>query len=117
MTWLVARNKYGNVKAEADGMVFDSRKERERYLELKLLVKAKEIRELVCQPRFLILEKFGKDRARYYVSDFAYFEKDDKGYYSRRVVEDCKGYKTETYKLKKAMFIRKYPDVDFREII
>ena len=31
-------------------------------------------------------------------------------------MEDVKGFKTDVYKLKKKMFLFKYPELDFREI-
>ena len=37
--------KYGNKKAEADGIVFDSKKERNYYCELKMLKMAGKIKD------------------------------------------------------------------------
>ena len=34
------KSKYGNIKTRVDGILFDSKKEAKRYLELKLLEKA-----------------------------------------------------------------------------
>jgi len=42
-------NKYGNVHTEVDGIRFPSKAEARRYSELRLLEKAGEIRDLVCQ--------------------------------------------------------------------
>ena len=47
-------SKYGNRKTEVDGIVFDSKKEAERYRDLKLLERAGDIRELVLQPSFVL---------------------------------------------------------------
>lgn len=51
-------NKYGNIKTVIDGIKFDSKRESERYLELKLLEKAGEISDLKLQPRFILQHGF-----------------------------------------------------------
>ena len=45
-------NKYRNQKVTIDGITFDSLKEAGRYRVLKLLVKAKEIKDLELQKKF-----------------------------------------------------------------
>lgn len=110
-------SKYNAKKTVVDDIEFDSMKEAERYRELKLLEKGKEIRNLVLQPRFLLQEKFkdkqGKTHRKIeYVADFLYIDKDDKA-----IVEDVKGMITAVYKLKKKMFLNLYDNqYDFREI-
>jgi hypothetical protein len=95
-------------------IVFASRAEKNRYLELKLLEKAGEIKEIELQPIYILLDAYNyrgeKVRAITYRADFRYFEIKT----NRRIVEDCKGYKTEVYKLKKKLLLAKY-DIDFRE--
>lgn len=110
-------SKYNAKKATVDGHTFDSNREAERYCELKLLEKAKEIRNLELQPRFLLQDKF-KDkmgtthRKIEYVADFMYIDKDNK-----KIVEDVKGVLTDVYKLKKKLFLKIYDEqYDFREI-
>lgn len=46
------RPKYGNLRMEVDGHVFDSRKEAARFQELKLMQQAKQIADLELQPVF-----------------------------------------------------------------
>lgn len=110
-------SKYRAKKTTVDGIEFDSKREAERYRELKLLEKANEIRNLELQPRFLLQGKFkdrnGKTHRKIeYVADFMYVDKDDK-----TVVEDVKGVLTDVYKLKKKMFLKIYDDkYYFREI-
>jgi len=92
------KNKY-NVAPKAArtyrGIVFDSKKEMNRYCELKILVDQKIITELEMQPRYdLIIE--GK-RVGFWKADFRYVEN------GKTVVEDVKGVKTPIYKLKKKM--------------
>lgn len=110
-------SKYRAKKTVVDGIKFDSKREAERYCELKLLEKAKKIRNLELQPRFLLQDKF-KDktgtthRKIEYVADFLYIDKDGKA-----IVEDVKGVLTDVYKLKKKLFLKKYDNqYDFREI-
>lgn len=110
-------SKYRAKKTEVDGIKFDSKREANRYCELKLLEKANEIRNLELQPRFLLQDKF-KDktgtthRKIEYVADFMYVDKDNK-----KIVEDVKGVLTDVYKIKKKMFLKIYDDqYEFREI-
>jgi len=107
--------KYHNVKTVVDGIKFDSRKEANRYCELKLLEKAGEIRELTLQESWVLIPAFTKDgkhyRAIYYVSDFSYYDKDDK-----YIVEDVKGFKTAVFQLKRKMFEYKYPNLTLKLI-
>lgn len=114
---MTRRNKYNAKKNKIDGHLFDSKRETERYCELKLLERSKEIRNLVLQPRFLLQDKFkdkqGKTHRKIeYVADFLYIDKQ-----GRNVVEDVKGVLTEVYKIKKKMFLKIYDEqYDFREI-
>lgn len=110
-------SKYNAKKKVVDGHTFDSKREAERYCELKLFVRAGEIRDLELQPRFLLQDKF-KDktgtthRKIEYVADFMYIDKDDK-----KIVEDVKGVLTDVYKIKKKIFLNLYDNqYDFREI-
>lgn len=110
------KSKYSAVKTKVNGIKFDSKKEARRYKELKILEKADEIKSLELQPRFLLQEKFkynGKTiRKIEYVADFRYI--DEKG---NTVVEDVKGMKTEVYKIKKKIFLKKYGEnLIFKEI-
>ena len=104
------RNKYRAKKTTIDGITFDSRKEAMRYQELKLLEKAKVIKDLKLQPKFELQESFksqGKThRAITYIADFMYYDLEQK----KQVVEDVKGVRTEVYKIKKKMFLKRYGD-------
>ena len=109
------RHKYNAKKIVIDGIEFDSKKEAERYLELKMLEKAGKIKDLKLQPAFLLQEGFyyrGKAiRQITYRADFEYV--DEKG---NKVVEDVKGVETPVYKLKKKLFLKKYSQIVFREL-
>lgn len=109
-------NKYGNKKVIVDGIEFDSKLEAKRYIELKLLQRAKEIKDLHMQVTFELQPSYKKNnkviRAINYVADFVYYDV-KKG---KTIVEDTKGYKTEIYKLKKKIFEYKYPDLEIKEV-
>jgi hypothetical protein len=91
----VTPSKYHNVKTVVDGITFHSKKEAARYQELKLLEKAGEITGLELQPRFAIDIK-GVHICDY-IGDFLYTEN------GKPVLEDCKGFKTPSYRLKKKL--------------
>lgn len=98
-------NKFHAVKTEVDGIMFDSKKEAARYLELKLLQKAGKIRSLEIHKRWPLEVNGIKIGA--YESDFNYavdhprMHDDDGTPVSMLVVEDCKGVRTPLYRLKK----------------
>lgn len=108
-------NKYHNDKVSEDGIVFDSKAERRRYRELKLMEQAGEITNLRLQPEYELIPKYTKNgktvRAVKYRADFLY--RDRQGHV---IVEDVKGVKTDVYRLKKKIFEYKYPDLTIKEI-
>lgn len=110
-------SKYHSKKVQFDGLTFDSKKECERYQELKILELCGMIRELKTQEKFLILEKIpGVQRASYYIPDFTYQERTDSGEWNP-VIEDVKSTATKTaiYRLKaKIMRARGY---EIREVL
>ena len=107
-------NKYRNVKTKIDGITFDSKREAERYCELRLLQRGGMITDLQLQPRFLIQPSYKKNgktvRSIEYVADFMYRDKS-----GNTVVEDAKGMKTDVYKLKKKLVEYKY-DLTINEV-
>lgn len=90
------RAKYGNVATTVNGIQFASMHEAQRYRELLLLQYAGEIRDLELQPRFDIVVN-GKKICRY-IADFRYLTTG-----GQVVIEDAKGYRTPTYRLKKKL--------------
>ena len=110
------RRKYGNSRVMVDGHMFDSKAEANRYLDLKTLQYAGEIRDLELHPSFVLQKSFryeGKtERAIRYEADFAYTDST-----GLRVVEDVKGKRTQAYCIKRKLFLAKYGhEVEFREI-
>ena len=124
--------KYGNRKAEVDGIAFDSVREAARYKELKLMERAGVIRDLQRQVEFLLIpaqyenpgeigRRRGKclERACKYIADFVYTVEEKAVLPGQRkpvmVVEDAKGVRTEGYKIKKKLMPQKY-GIQIREV-
>ena len=113
------KNKYQAKKTYANGMVFDSIKEADRYFSLYVLERAGKIKNLRRQVKFELLptqyetfprysDKTGKrltdgkraiEKGCTYIADFVYEEN------GKTIVEDTKGFKTEAYKIKKKMML------------
>ena len=99
------RQKYGNSKTTIDGIRFDSKREAQRWQELRLMERAGRITDLRRQVKFVLVpSQRGEDgkvieKQVAYIADFVYL-KDGK-----TVVEDSKGYRTEVYMLKKKMML------------
>lgn len=98
--------KYGNKKVQLDGIVFDSRKEANRYAELKLLQAGGVIKDLELQKEFILIPAQyvnGKcvERACKYKADFYYYDCERKEY----ICEDTKGFKTKDYIIKRKLML------------
>lgn len=110
------RPKYGNKKAEADGHVFDSEKERRRYHEICLQLRAGAISDLQMQVVFVLVPSVRLDGkmkpAVRYVADFVYMQQ------GAQVVEDVKSEATRklpVYRLKKHL-MKHVHDIEVREV-
>ena len=91
--------KYGNKITVVDGITFMSAKESRRYSELRILERAKKIRDLEIQPVFPLIVN-GQKVAKY-IGDFSYYEGDV------RIIEDTKSpitRKNPVYRLKNKLF-------------
>nr|DAG56517.1 MAG TPA: Endonuclease [Caudoviricetes sp.] len=97
----VRGSKYHAKKTVVDGIEFDSAKEAKRYARLRDMAAVGEIEDLRLQVPFELLPSFECDGVKYrgvkYVADFVYHRG------GKVVVEDCKGFKTAEYKLKKKL--------------
>ncbi len=118
---MTGRGRYGNVKKPVfDNHRFDSQRELDRYLELKLLQKAGEICELELQPRYpielggikvMLKSKRYHDKGRQlvYVADFRYRRTASEITalpVNELVIEDVKmqsGYRDKIYIIKRAL--------------
>ena len=125
----MTRIKYGNKKiVTADGE-FDSRREYQRWCELKLLERAGKIHDLHRQVRFELIpaqsetyerysQKTGNrlkdgqrclEQACYYVADFVYWEGE------QMIVEDAKGVRTDAYIIKRKLMLERH-GIRIREV-
>ena len=97
---MMMTNKYGARKMKApDGQVFDSVKEFQRWGCLRLLERAGKISDLKRQVQYELIPKQKGERACSYIADFTYYENGE------LVVEDCKGFRTEGYKIKRKLML------------
>jgi hypothetical protein len=84
------RSKYGAQRTQVDGVWFDSKREARRYIALKMFHKAGNVAWFCLQPRFILPGPVE------YRADFLV-----KWLSGRVTVEDAKGVRTKTYRLKK----------------
>ena len=93
------RSKYGVAPKDErtyNNIVFDSKREMNRYCELVLLQRAGEICDLVHHPKPLLLEVNGQ-KIGAWEPDFTYTEN------GQLLYEDSKGFRTPEYKIKKKL--------------
>lgn len=99
-------HKYHNIKTmTSDGIEHDSQAEAKRWIQLKLLERAGEIKDLQRQVKYVLIpsQKEGKktvERECSYIADFVYTDKQ-----GNTVVEDTKGFKTKDYIIKRKLML------------
>ena len=107
-------NKYKAKKVKFEGYTFDSKKEFKRYLELKLLKRAKENPIILIEPQYKLSIDINKKHVCNYYADFRLTYKDGTIEY-----EDVKGYKKgqaySMFRLKKKL-VKAVLDLDIIEI-
>ncbi len=108
-------SKYKSRVAEVVGLRFDSRAEAARYSELALLEAAGAITSLEVHPRFELQPAFTDSSGKRwtaitYEADFSYTED------GARVIEDVKGCETAVFRLKRKLFLQRYPALRLRVI-
>lgn len=119
--------KYHSKKTVIDGITFDSKKEAERYSELKLLERCGAISNLELQKvyelipaQYELYERYGKNGNRLkdgkkciekscvYKADFVYIDNET----GQQVVEDVKGYKGgqaySVFSIKRKLMLERY---------
>ena len=62
------------------------------------------------QVKFELLPSQKGERGVWYIADFVYEEN------GKTIVEDVKGYRTDTYIIKRKLFKLKYPEYQFQEV-
>ena len=94
-------NKYGAKKITdpATGDVFDSKKEFIRWCELRILERSGIISDLKRQVKYELIPKQDGERVCTYIADFVYHQD------GKLVVEDCKGFRTDSYKIKRKLML------------
>lgn len=92
---LRGNNKYGAIKTEYGGVLYDSKAEAHRAYELDLMVKAGLITKLERQTKFPII--INNIKVFTYIADFTYIDLE----IGKSVVEDVKGMRTALFNLKK----------------
>lgn len=112
------RNKFNAQKVELDGMIFDSKKEHKRYIELKAMQQRGEITRLEHHTKFELApktklegEKRAKPAVRYF-ADFTYYIAD------KYIVEDVKSAATRklpSYRTKKHL-MKTVHGIDIKEV-
>lgn len=127
----MAGTKYRNRKVEYEGIIFDSKKEMNRYKELQLLQSAGHIYGLRRQVKYILIpEQRGASPGVYtkgprkgqgkpgkllekecaYIADFVYY---DEG--QGLIVEDTKGFRTPEYIIKRKLMLQVH-SIQIREI-
>ncbi len=109
---LPSRSKYRNVKTRRFGQVFDSKKEADRYLELRSLLERGEIKKLRRQVKYPFI--LNSVKVTTYVADYVYEDR-----FGREVVEDVKGMKKgaayQTFKIKQRLMLALY-NIEVKEV-
>lgn len=105
---LIKKSKYGNKKTAG----YDSKKESERASQLKWMQECGQISELKEQVKYLLVPAHyenGKciERACNYIADFTYWRHYENGAVEF-IVEDCKGMRTDVYKIKRKLMLSIY---------
>jgi hypothetical protein len=110
--------KYHARKTKVRGIRFDSKKEAERFLELKMLERGGVIRNLERQVHFTLIDAHRRkdgtlERRCEYVADFVYEEEN-----GEKVVEDVKGCRKgcayQLFVLKRKLMLDRY-GIEIRE--
>lgn len=106
------RSKYRNVKTVRFGQVFDSRKEADRYLELRSLLERGEIKNLRRQVKYPFV--LNSVKVATYIADYVYEDR-----YGNEIVEDVKGMKKgaayQTFKIKQRLMLALY-NIEVKEV-
>ena len=109
------QSKYHNKPVVVDGVRFDGKMEFQRYCFLKMMEQAGEISNLRYHVNYDLIPKGAEsiirmpdgreviietyDRKRFYEADFVYINKS-----GEEIVEDFKGFETESFKFKRKLF-------------
>lgn len=105
-------SKYNNIKTIVDNIKFDSKREGNRYHELKLLERGKVISHLLLQVPFelapSVIVAGRKKPTLKYIADFVYMQD------GKAIIEDVKGKLTDVYIIKRHLMKHLY-NIDILE--
>lgn len=106
--------KRTEVKLGKEVYSFPSKKEANRFIVLVQLQRMGKIDGLTLQPEFLLQPDFECDgqtiRPIKYIADFSYVDTST----GEKIIEDCKGVETDVFKLKKKLFLYRYPELKLK---
>jgi len=95
--------KHNNKKTEIDGIIFDSKLEARFYTYFK---NRNDIEILELQPKFILQEKFRHEWK--WIREISYFSDFKIKTHNQIFIIDAKWQKTEVFKIKEKMFLKKY---------
>jgi len=95
-----------NSRTQVDNIMFMSKKEAARYIQLKALLKAGHIKDLGLQPKYKI--EYNGVKICTYIADFKYTQD------GKEIVEDVKGQILPMYRLKKKL-VKAFYGIDILE--
>jgi len=107
----------GELGGRMERITFDSKKERDRFIVLRIMRRNGEIKNLQIQKRFLLLPATKSDhpeRPAHYTADFFYYDVE----LGKWVIEDTKSEITKkepAYILRRKIIKQKYPQFLFKE--
>ena len=104
--------KYGNIPTEVNGILFDSKKEANYYVQMLMLQRCGVVKMIELQPVFELQPTFKKNGVTYrsikYVADFRITYADG---HKELVDTKSEATKTKDFKIKQKLFEYKYPDL------
>lgn len=126
-----SEGKYAHTKTEVDGIVFDSKMEADFYKHLKALQEEGSVTHFETQPEYVLQEKFILVDGERFKGSHPLFNKMKKKHNAKtyaaikyrsdflvtfadgeQMVIDVKGVETPEFKIKKKMFMYKYPELE-----
>lgn len=105
------KNKYNAQRTKVDGILFDSKKEADYYVGLKMLLRAGEIKGFARQAEFVVIEGDDETAPTKYKADFVVFRND-----GTAEIIDTKGVETEVFKIKMKALREKMPKLEVKKV-
>lgn len=107
------KSKYGNSKVSYNGIIFDSKKELNHYLEYQDMLSKRLILSYQRQVKYILQDKF-KDMDGKTIREISYIADHVIEHLNGSIeVIDSKGFKTQVFKLKMKLFKKRYQEIRF----